>query len=82
MDIREAVERVLGRKLAASIISDQGMHWAVMAAMAECKVSHGAAVKAAIVAYNAQLKRKTESGGSRSWKRSLPTSDCCDGPHD
>lgn len=64
MNIREAVDRVLGQKLAASIIADQGMHWAVIAAMTECKVSHGPAVKAAIVAYNAELKRENEAHAS------------------
>lgn len=62
MNIREACDRILGSKLAAAIIADQGLHWAVVAAMCDCRVSHGPAVKAAIDAYNAELKRLGEGG--------------------
>lgn len=58
MNIREACDRVLGASLTRSIVADQGMHWAVIAAMAECKVSHGPTVKAAIDLYLAELKRE------------------------
>ena len=55
MKIREACDRVLGKELAASIISDKGINWCVVAAMTECKLSHGPEVKAAINAHNAEL---------------------------
>lgn len=48
MNIETAVAHVLGDKLANAIILDQGIHWAVVAAMAACKISHGPKVKAAI----------------------------------
>jgi hypothetical protein len=65
MNIREACERVLGKELAASIIADMGINWCVIAAMAEAKVSHGPAVKAAIAAHNAELKRKNADDEAR-----------------
>lgn len=58
MNIREACECVLGRELSADMIADVGMHWTALAAMADCKVSHGPAVKAAISAYFAELRAK------------------------
>lgn len=57
MNIREACDIVLGKKLSAAITTDQGMHWCALAAMADCKVSHGPLVKAAISAYFAELRR-------------------------
>lgn len=60
MTIEEACKLVLGKSLARSITDDQGLHWCVIAAMCECKVSHGRAVKAAIDAYNAELKASNQ----------------------
>lgn len=51
MNAREACERVLGPDLARSIIADMGLHWCVVTAMCECKVSHGPAVKSALAAF-------------------------------
>lgn len=59
MNIREACDRVLGKELAASITDDMGLRWAVVAAIADCKVSHGPAVKAAFDAYLAEARRAT-----------------------
>lgn len=60
MNIREACDKILGPRLAAAITKDQGLHWCALAAMADCKVSHGPAVKAAIDAYFAALKAETD----------------------
>jgi hypothetical protein len=46
MGIEEACRVVLGNKLAGSIINSQGLHWAIVAAIADCRVSHGPKVKA------------------------------------
>lgn len=51
MTIHQAIDRILGRELANSIVNDMGLHWAVVAAMAECRVSHGPEVKTAISNY-------------------------------
>lgn len=39
MSIDEACRIILGNKLAAAIIADQGIHWAVVAAMTEAKTN-------------------------------------------
>lgn len=65
MNIREACERVMGRELASDIIKDMGVSWCALAAMADCKVSHGPEVKAAISAYFAELKRQNASFGDQ-----------------
>ena len=46
----------MGEKLARAIIADQGIHWAVVAAMAEAKTSDDPAAIAAIDAWNAEQK--------------------------
>ena len=56
MNIREAVASIIGDKLARSIIADQGIHWAVVAAVAESRTSHDPAALAAIKAWLAQPK--------------------------
>ena len=56
MNIREACASIMGEKLARAIIADQGIHWAVVAAMAEAKTSDDPAAIAAIDAWNAQQK--------------------------
>jgi hypothetical protein len=58
MTIHQAIDRILGEPLATAIANDQGLHWAVIAAMADCKVSHGPEVKQAIDDYLADLKRE------------------------
>lgn len=60
MNIHQAIDRVLGKKLGTAIVNDQGLHWAALAAMADCKVSHGPEVVEAIRAYFADLKRANE----------------------
>lgn len=39
MSIEQACRIILGNKLAAAIIADQGIHWAVVAAMAQAKTN-------------------------------------------
>ena len=39
MTIQEACASIMGRKLAEAITNDQGIHWCVVAAMAEARVS-------------------------------------------
>jgi hypothetical protein len=48
MTPNQAIDRVLGKSLADNIRNSQGDHWALIAAMTECKVSHGADVKSAL----------------------------------
>lgn len=59
MNVREACDRVLGKELSASITDDMGLHWTVVAAIADCKVSHGPAVKATFDAYLAAARRES-----------------------
>ncbi len=61
MTINQAIDKVLGQRTATAIVNDQGMHWAAVAAMAACKVSHGPEVKAAIQEYFADLKKENEA---------------------
>ena len=56
MNIREACASIMGEELARTIIADQGIYWAVVAAMAEAKTSDDPAALAAINAWNAQQK--------------------------
>lgn len=39
MTIEEAVAAIIGKDLADSIISDMGVHWAVVAAMTEARTT-------------------------------------------
>lgn len=57
MNIREAVSRVIGWKLADAIIADQGMHWAVVAAMVEAKTPRHDRECAVIRAWQAEQKK-------------------------
>jgi hypothetical protein len=57
--IEEASRVVPGNKLAEAIIADQGVHWAVVAAMCEAKTNHDPRALKAIRDWNAQRK----SGG-------------------
>lgn len=56
MNIREAVASIIGENLARTIIADQGIHWAVVAAMAEGKTSDDPRAIAAINAWRAEQK--------------------------
>jgi hypothetical protein len=51
MNTEEACRIILGNKLADSIIKSQCLHWAIVAAIADCKVGHGPNVKAALDAW-------------------------------
>ncbi len=59
MNIREACCSIMGEKLARTIIADQGIHWAVVAAMAEAKTSDNPAALAAIDTWRAEQKATT-----------------------
>lgn len=61
MNIREAVSAIIGDKAARAIIADQGLHWAVIAAMAAAKTSDDPRAIAAIRAWNAEQKTILES---------------------
>ena len=56
MNIREACSSIMGDKLARAIIADMGIHWCVVAAMAEAKTSDDARALATIRAWNAEQK--------------------------
>jgi hypothetical protein len=56
MNIREACASIMGEKLALAIIADQGIHWAVVAAMAEATTDDDPAAIAAIDEWNALQK--------------------------
>ncbi len=53
LTIEEACASILGDELAHSIIMDMGVHWAVVAAMADARTSDDPAALAAIRAHNA-----------------------------
>ena len=57
MNIREACESILGKELAAGLIADMGIHWAVVTAMAEARKTDDPAALAAINLFNAEQKR-------------------------
>ena len=65
MNIREACDAVLGEDLSRSLIAGMGIQWAVVAATAECKVSHGPVVKATLKAWVAEQKRRTQHRAER-----------------
>lgn len=56
MNIREAVGRIIGQELADDIIADQGMHWAVIAAMTEARTPRHDRECAVIRAWRAEQK--------------------------
>jgi hypothetical protein len=56
MQINQAVNRVLGERAATAIINDNGMHWAVVAAMAACTVGHGPEVRNTLKDYVTEMK--------------------------
>lgn len=51
MTIEEACCSIMGDKLANAIIMDQGVHWAVVAAMADARTSHDPEAIATLRAY-------------------------------
>ena len=57
MTIHEAVHAILGDRLAHAIIADQGIHWAVVAAMAQATTDDDPRALAAINAWRAEQKR-------------------------
>lgn len=52
MTIDEACRSILGERLAGAIINDQGIHWAVVAAMAQAQVTDDRRALAAIRKWN------------------------------
>lgn len=57
MSIEEACRVILGNKLAAAIIDDQGVHWAVVAAMAKAVNGDDQRALKAIREWTAEQKR-------------------------
>ena len=60
VNIREAIASIIGERLAAAIIADQGIHWAVVAAMAEAETSDDPNALAAINAWRVEQKLTAE----------------------
>lgn len=58
MNIREACEDIMGEKLASSIIADMGIHWCIVAAMADERASKRPRACAVIRAHLAEQKAK------------------------
>lgn len=58
MDIREALEDVLGERLASSITADMGQHWAIVAATADPRFHERPRAAETIRAHLAEQKRK------------------------
>lgn len=56
MSIEDACRIILGNKIAAAIIADQGIHWAVVAAMTEAKTNHDPRALQAIRDWNGEQK--------------------------
>lgn len=60
LSIEQACRIILGNKIAAAIIADQGVHWAVVAAMCEAKTNHDPRGLLAIRDWNAEQKRAAQ----------------------
>ena len=56
MNIREACGTIIGDNLALKIIADQGIHWAVIAAMSDATVSDDPIAIQTIRTWNAEQK--------------------------
>jgi hypothetical protein len=56
MTIEEACRIILGNKIAAAIINDQGVHWAVVAAMSVAQTNHDSRALKAIRDWNTAQK--------------------------
>lgn len=52
MTIQEACKKILGDDIGQSIIDEQGIHWAVVAAMTEARRSDDPEALSAITEYN------------------------------
>lgn len=63
MNIREACANIIGADLAASIIADKGMHWCVVAAMAEARTPTHDRECVVINAWRAEQKRESKPHG-------------------
>ena len=61
MNIREAVSNIIGGRVCDAIVADQGMHWAVIAAMTEARTPTHDRECAVINAYLAELKHEQKS---------------------
>ena len=57
MTIEQAVSAIIGDELAHDIIIDQGIHWAVVAAMAEAKTTDDSVAIATIRAWVKQQRK-------------------------
>lgn len=57
MDIREACEDIMGERLASSIIANMGMHWCVVAAMADPRSDNRPRARTVIRQWLAEQKR-------------------------
>lgn len=57
MNIREACEDIMGEKLASSIIADMGIHWCIVAAMADERNAKKPRACAVIRDYLAEQKK-------------------------
>jgi hypothetical protein len=56
MTTEEAVNHILGEKLASAITEDLGLHWTVITAMCKATTDHNPDAIAAIRLYNEALK--------------------------
>lgn len=72
MRIEDAVASIIGKDLADAIINGQGIHWAIVAAMAEAKAFRDREAVECIRAYSKSLRENphppahTQSGGGGS----------------
>jgi hypothetical protein len=57
MTVEQAVKTILGKRLAQSIITDRGLHWAVVAAMAAATTDDDSE---AIATIRAHIRRERE----------------------
>jgi len=66
MGIHEAVAAIIGDQRAHDITMDQGIHWAVVAAMAEATTDHDPEAIAFIRSWNARQKAASFEAGEQS----------------
>ena len=59
MDIREAIEDIMGERLASSIIADMGIHWAVIGAMCDPRANDRPTAVRAIREWQAEQKARS-----------------------
>lgn len=65
MRTEEAVRVILGNKLAGAIIDDQGIHWAIFAAVAQAKTNDDPRALAALRAWLALQKGEHPNADDR-----------------